>query len=611
MIIQTLIFLGAMAHVQGAFVDPGVVFETWRGWGTSLAWFGDVLGGFDQGVQDEIINALFSPAQLNLNILRYTIGGTTPGELVCGEFRPGGGTESFKDGPDLPFNWNRDPRARKVLQAAKAMGVDTFEAFSNSPPQWMTISGCSKGNSAGGSLHANFDPVNASQFSDYLTEIVNHFHTEWNLTFTSLAPFNEPSSGYWNGASSAQEGCCMERSTMMAVIQALHSSIGEKGMNYVSISVGDETEINQELLTQETFTESGIANLYTKVNTHGYSDNGRENRAPLYTLSKKNGHALWMDEVGWQASPQGDMTQGIALAERVVYDIRNMNPEAWVYWQVMEDQQPWAWGLLDIPYTDPSIDAIRYNSGYHSFKQFTKYIKKGYKIVHVSDSNSIAAYDESSNILVIVTVNIQGIVRAVNYDLRLVASSSTPTVTATRTSATEENADLGEVPLNGEFEVIYNAPPTSITTFLVMNAVLSDTLENLLVNGDFESVGREGWSLLYGDRDDGAINGNYVYTGSLSGYLDFAPSELSLIQNVTVPESRTYYLSARVATSSLRAVFGILINGEQGRELGVGVSRGYEPYGISFYAAAQDVISVYVYGPRGASNAQIDNVVLH
>lgn len=161
----------------------------------------------------------------------------------------------------------------------------------------MTISGCSKGNSAGGSLHANFDPVNASQFSDYLTEIVNHFHTEWNLTFTSLAPFNEPSSGYWNGASSAQEGCCMERSTMMAVIQALHSSIGEKGMNYVSISVGDETEINQELLTQETFTESGIANLYTKVNTHGYSDNGRENRAPLYTLSKKNGHALWMDEV--------------------------------------------------------------------------------------------------------------------------------------------------------------------------------------------------------------------------------------------------------------------------------------------------------------------------
>lgn len=60
MIIQTLIFLGAMAHVQGAFVDPGVVFETWRGWGTSLAWFGDVLGGFDQGVQDEIINALFS-----------------------------------------------------------------------------------------------------------------------------------------------------------------------------------------------------------------------------------------------------------------------------------------------------------------------------------------------------------------------------------------------------------------------------------------------------------------------------------------------------------------------------------------------------------------------
>jgi len=61
--------------------------------------------------------------------------------------------------------------------------------------------------------------------------------------------------------------------------------------------IGCEIEINQELLTQRTFTEAGVAGMYTKVNTHGYSDNGQENRGELFTLAQKNSHVLWMDEV--------------------------------------------------------------------------------------------------------------------------------------------------------------------------------------------------------------------------------------------------------------------------------------------------------------------------
>jgi hypothetical protein len=32
---------------------------------------------------------------------------------------------------------------------------------------------------------------------------------------------------------------------------------------------------------------------------------------------------------GWAATPVSDMTQGLALAERIVYDLRDMNPAAW------------------------------------------------------------------------------------------------------------------------------------------------------------------------------------------------------------------------------------------------------------------------------------------
>lgn len=46
--------------VSSAFVDPGVVFSEWEGWGTSLAWFGDILGGMKLDVQNEISSALFS-----------------------------------------------------------------------------------------------------------------------------------------------------------------------------------------------------------------------------------------------------------------------------------------------------------------------------------------------------------------------------------------------------------------------------------------------------------------------------------------------------------------------------------------------------------------------
>lgn len=146
-------------------------------------------------------------------------------------------------------------------------------------------------------MHDNFDPINADAFADYLTEVVKYYHELYNVTFTSLAPVNEPSSGYWKGPEGVQEGCNMERSTMVQIIKSVHASLQAKNMDYCTLSMADETEINQELQTQRVFTEAGVAGLYTKVNTHGYSDNGEENRAELFTLADRNKHILWMDEV--------------------------------------------------------------------------------------------------------------------------------------------------------------------------------------------------------------------------------------------------------------------------------------------------------------------------
>ncbi|ODN00992.1 Endo-beta-1,6-galactanase [Orchesella cincta] len=607
-IIVLFVFLCSSApEIHSAFVDPQAKFTEWTGWGTSLAWFSDALGGLNQDVQDEMNYALFSPEKLNLNVLRYVIGGTTPGDVTCGPFRFGAATESFRDGPNEPYKWDRDPRGRKVLLAAKALGADVFEAFSNSPPSWLTRNGCTKGTESGAPLHDNFDPENADAFADYLTEVVKYYHENYGVTFTSLAPFNEPSSGYWQGTGSSQEGCNMERATMVEVIKSAYASLQAKNLTFCGLSVADETEINQELLTQRVFTDAGVAGMYTKVNTHGYSDNGQENRGPLFTLAQKNGHILWMDEVGWSRSDLEDMRQGLSLAERIVYDVRNMVPSAWVYWQAVEDQQPGMWGLLDVPYSDATIEKIHYNSGYYAMMQFSKYITRGFTIVHVNDGNSVAAYNEMSQTLVLVVVNSASNVVTNQFDLT--TFSSLGEMEAFRTSPSEPHVPITPPSLSGN-QFDFSFPAKSVTTFK-MSGSIAKVASNLVTNGDFESGRQDAWFLLYGQRQDSAINGNYVRRGSFSGYVDFNESELSLMQNVTVRETKRYYLTAWCASSGENTKFGALVNGQQGPELTITSWAGYQVYGLSIDAAASDVISIYVYAQKGNYNAQIDDVELH
>jgi hypothetical protein len=52
-------------------------YDHFEGWGTSLAWWANDLGGWkDQTKVDEVMDLIFDPAKgLGLNIVRYNIGG--------------------------------------------------------------------------------------------------------------------------------------------------------------------------------------------------------------------------------------------------------------------------------------------------------------------------------------------------------------------------------------------------------------------------------------------------------------------------------------------------------------------------------------------------------
>ena len=168
---------GSEVSAAGAYTavaDPSKQYQTVEGWGTSLAWWGKVVGEYSN--RDEYVEKMFNPATgIGMNILRYNIGGgDNPSSNVL-EYRKA--VPGFQPSPGV-YDWTADANQRYMLQAAKAQGVNVIEAFANSAPYWMTISGSVSGAANGGN---NLKPDYYDDFADYLTEVVKHFRDHWGL----------------------------------------------------------------------------------------------------------------------------------------------------------------------------------------------------------------------------------------------------------------------------------------------------------------------------------------------------------------------------------------------------------------------------------------------
>ena len=176
LILPTSVSMRAEAVVT---IDPSIRYGTWQGWGTSLAWWAKVVGGFPEPSRSDYMTKGFDPVQgLGLNIVRYNIGG---GENPLYQ-APNKESLSFRAAvPGYEpsrgvWDWNADANQRWVLKSAIQHGANQLEAFSNSPPWWQTVSG-----SVGGGHNAsdNLRPDADTDFADYLTQVVQYFHESW------------------------------------------------------------------------------------------------------------------------------------------------------------------------------------------------------------------------------------------------------------------------------------------------------------------------------------------------------------------------------------------------------------------------------------------------
>lgn len=58
----SLAIISSNSAAQAAsFVDPHVILrDNFQGWGTSLAWWADVVGGMESEIVDHVVDAIFS-----------------------------------------------------------------------------------------------------------------------------------------------------------------------------------------------------------------------------------------------------------------------------------------------------------------------------------------------------------------------------------------------------------------------------------------------------------------------------------------------------------------------------------------------------------------------
>jgi O-glycosyl hydrolase len=434
-------------------VNTGVHHQTFEGWGTSLCWWANHVGGWDADAQDAVVDAVVDPVSgLGYNVFRYNIGG--------GENPAHDHMEQYRDMPGFQpsegtWDWNADANQRSVLARIVQRGTGVIvEAFSNSPPYWMTKSGCAAGSSDGSN---NLKDDSYDAFADYLTEVVKHFRDTWDISFRTLEPLNEPNASWWK-ENNGQEGCHFSPSNQQTLVKAVAESLAAKGLSATTLSASDENSIDDANTNLRTFDASALAAM-SQMNVHSYAGSKREEVRALATSNSKR---LWQSESGpLNQTLDDDLDAALFMAGRIILDLRDLEPEAWIDWQVGDPARSWASITLD-----DAQQKFAPLKRFYMHAGFSRYIRPGATFVDIDSSDMVAALSPDGHALTIVVRNgdTSGN-KGFTFDL-----TSLPTLGATaeahRTSRDEDLAALPSVALEA-YSFVASVPASSITTFVV------------------------------------------------------------------------------------------------------------------------------------------------
>lgn len=449
---------------ETACIDISAKHQQIEGWGASLCWWASELGKWDDKTIDEVVGFVTSPDKLNMNLFRYNIGGGDDPSHIGGHMLSENGgkgkraeMEGFKDAPDAPYDWSRDAGQRKVmLKIRKARPDAVFEAFSNSPPYWMTHSGCAAGNFNGSD--DNLKPEYYEAFCDYLIDVCRHYKDKYGLEFATLEPFNEPASPNVWSYKGSQEGCHFGADTQMKIIRILHEKLGRSGLK-TGISASDETCVGFAIDTFKAYDAAGdIFDKLIQFNVHTYAGS-REEKAELGKLAADKKIRFWQSESGPLGIGGETLKVNLLQAKRMFEDLIYMKAAAWLDWQVIDTSETWSFfhGRFH-----PTPEYGGPAKSLYVRMQVTRFFKQGYSIAESGNDNCLAAISPDGKTLAIAVVNAEDIETIFTLnDIPPVKK-----ISAWRTSK-DENCATIKAPQAKGGKITYAAPEKSIATFVL------------------------------------------------------------------------------------------------------------------------------------------------
>ena len=447
------------------FLALSLCAEPFEGFGVSLCWWAKECGKWPEEQLDSLVEWLVSPQGLNYRIFRYNIGGgDDPAWTHCTphHFGARGGKglraefEGFQDEKGGAFHWERDSAQRRIMLMIRAKRPDAiFEAFSNSAPWWMTVSGCNGG--ADKATDDNLAPEHYEDFACYLVEVCRHYRDVYGIEFRTLDPFNEPMTNYWyrNGG---QEGCHFDVSSQVAFLRVLSPILRDSGLKTV-ISAADETSVGQAVNTFQGYDKAGVLPLIGQYNTHTYQGR-REEKKALAALCSEHGIRLWQSESG---DGGHGLFGNLRMALRLIEDMQTLRPAAWLDWQYVEvnfDQ----WSLVRC---DREWRNYVRHKNYYVRQHFSRFILPGYALSPLTGQERpdvLAMQSPTADTLVVVRVNLPLRRRNDKQQQQRPAVSVPEGYVLTALCRTSLDEDMCVLPVTGNADAEVAQMPVSMTT---------------------------------------------------------------------------------------------------------------------------------------------------
>lgn len=402
-------------------IDPNIQYQTIDGWGASLSWWANIMGGHPDEKVDILVDWIVNPSHLNMNLFRFNIGaGDNPEHDHMR--KDGGDMPGYKHTAEGDYDWSQDENQRNVLKKILARRSNLLNdddiklvAFSTSPPWWMTESQCSAGATTQSTNNLKEDMYD--DFADYLTDIVKYYHDSLGITFSYLEPMNEPDGGWWV-AEGNQEGCFFTVEKQQKILKEVYDALERKKMlSYCKLAGSDWNNINNGVSALNSYINNGdIMDKLSHIDCHSYFGNNT-GRQQLHTIAQQHDKSLWQSESGPLNVGNSASFQVMHIAQRIITDMRLMRPDAWIDWQIVTDGSA-QWGLVDGMYGNTLERCTKFPSFYIR-SQYSRFIKPGYTIINSNRDNTLAALSPEADELVLVICNTDTSGALENYDIDL------------------------------------------------------------------------------------------------------------------------------------------------------------------------------------------------